>query len=132
MTVAVDASAATELLGGDDERRSAVLAAVGGDPHWVVPEHFLIETISALRGRWLGGHLDRGGFEAAVSRIVDFQFDVWPTGPLVPRVLELVSNATSYDAAYLALAEELGCRLVTVDEQLSRVPGITCRVVGWE
>jgi hypothetical protein len=35
---------------------------------------------------------------------------------------------TSYDAAYVALAEVLAIPLVTLDRRISRAPGITCSV----
>lgn len=131
MTVAVDASAVIEfLIGGRASRRAAVHDAIGDDPHWVVPEHFLLEAVNGLRGRWLGGHLDREQFASAVALLAEFEFDVWPTNALLPRIVQLAPNATSYDAAYLALAEELGCRLVTADAKVARVPGIRCQVVA--
>jgi predicted nucleic acid-binding protein len=34
----------------------------------------------------------------------------------------LRANVTSYDACYVALAEALGCTLVTADLKLSRAP----------
>lgn len=131
MTLVIDASALTEILvENDPAQRAAVVAAVGTDPHWVVPEHFVIEVLSALRGRWLGAHVTRVDFEAAVDAVARFEFDVWPTAPLIPRIVELSANANSYDAAYVALAEELGCPLVTADSKVGRIPGIRCRVVG--
>lgn len=132
MTLVVDASAVTELLVSSDRmRRTSVVAAIGDDAHWMAPEHLLVEVASALRGRWLGSHLTRTEFEKAVATLARFEFDVWPTPPLLPRIVELAANASVYDAAYLALAEELGCALVTADGKLATVPGIRCRVVGW-
>jgi predicted nucleic acid-binding protein len=131
VTIAVDASAAIEYLVPTDARlRDAVVDGIAGDPHWVVPEHFVLETVNGLRGRWLGGHLSEEEFVSAVTVLAEFEFDVWPTAALLPRVMQLAANATSYDAAYLALAEELNCRLVTADAKLARVPGIRCRIVG--
>ena len=48
--------------------------------------------------------------------------------PLVWRVWELRSNLTTYDASYVALAERLGCTLVTLDARIARAPGLRCQV----
>ena len=44
------------------------------------------------------------------------------------RAYELRANVTAYDAAYVALAEELDCPLVTADARLTKAPGVTCLV----
>jgi predicted nucleic acid-binding protein len=44
------------------------------------------------------------------------------------RAYELRANLTAYDASYVALAEGLGCPLLTADARLSRAPGIRCPV----
>ena len=44
------------------------------------------------------------------------------------RMWTLRDNLTAYDAAYVALAERLGCPLVTTDARLARAPGIGCSV----
>ena len=46
---------------------------------------------------------------------------------LARRVWALHPNLTAYDAAYVALAEELGAPLLTLDARLARAPGPTCR-----
>ena len=47
-------------------------------------------------------------------------------GPLLNRIWELRDNVTPYDAAYVALAENLGVTLVTADARLARAPGTRC------
>ncbi|HWH97737.1 MAG TPA: type II toxin-antitoxin system VapC family toxin [Pseudolysinimonas sp.] len=107
-----------------------VVAALARSGHWVVPEHFRVEAFNALRGLWFGRKLDDARFERSTRRLQVLDLDVWPTAPLLPRIRELATNATAYDAAYLALAEELSCPLVTADEKFARVPGIRCSVLG--
>jgi predicted nucleic acid-binding protein len=51
-----------------------------------------------------------------------------PVVGLPDRVWELQENVSAYDASYLALAEALGCALLTADARLSRVPGLRCPI----
>lgn len=123
----IDSSAFVDLQ--LERATTELVAAMGRSGHWVVPEHFRVEAFNAFRGSWLSRKLDDAGFDEAAHRLQTMDFDVWPTAPLVPRMRELAANATAYDAAYLALAEELNCPLVTADEKFARVPGIRCRVL---
>ena len=47
---------------------------------------------------------------------------------LLERIWQLRRNASVHDATYVALAEALGCALVTADGRLSRVAGLRCAV----
>ncbi len=42
--------------------------------------------------------------------------------------MELRHNVSAYDAGYIALAELLGCGLVTADARLSRAVGTRCPI----
>jgi predicted nucleic acid-binding protein len=126
--IVIDSSALVEIL-AEKERAGALRTLAVGDVEWLVPEHIVLEVVSALRGLWLGGHLERSTFEAAVSRVGALPLDVWPSKPLLPRIVELAANATPYDAAYVALAERLDAPLLTADHELSRMPGIRCRLL---
>ncbi|MEO8263154.1 MAG: type II toxin-antitoxin system VapC family toxin [Pseudolysinimonas sp.] len=125
--IVLDASAWIDIARA---RASQALSdLVVSDPHWVVPEHFALEVLSALRGAHLGGDLDQLGFARAVRDLADSPLDVWPTTPLIPRIVQLTHDATTYDASYVALAEGLGCRLITADAKFARIPGIRCPVL---
>ena len=124
MTLVIDASAFTGLVIGSSSPVLADHAAANG--HWLAPEHFTIEVVSALRGAWLDGTLTDTTFPVAVQRLADAGVQTWPVRPLLPRVVELAANASVYDAASVALAEHLDVPLLTDDRRLSRVPGIRC------
>lgn len=47
---------------------------------------------------------------------------------LFERVWALRQNLSAYDACYVALAESLGCPLMTADARLGRAPGLRCPV----
>ena len=115
-----------DILAGEG-RVDELTAITGSASRWVMPEHFVLEVTSGLRGAWLAGRLDRSSFEAAIGRLMEFRMVTWPIGSLMGRIVELAANATPYDAAYLALAERLDAPVVTTDDQLSRVPGVRCR-----
>ena len=44
------------------------------------------------------------------------------------RAFELRANVTAYDSAYVALAEELGCDLLTADQRLASATGPRCLI----
>lgn len=47
---------------------------------------------------------------------------------LASRAWQLGDNVSSYDAAYIALAEQTGARLVTRDTRMGAAPAIRCAV----
>ena len=47
----------------------------------------------------------------------------YPHTALLHRIWELRYNLTTYDAAYIALAEALDAPLITVDGRLAQAPG---------
>ena len=87
-----------------------------------------LEVLQVLR-RFVGN--DRRHEERAALALLDMQalpIVRYPHGPLCARIWQLRGNVTAYDAAYLALAEVLGCALVTKDARLADAPGHRARV----
>jgi predicted nucleic acid-binding protein len=126
--IVLDASILVSLVGDDGEagRRARLVLAEQGDAS--VPELADVETMSALRRRWLSGELDSARFESAIEYLTALPVMRHSALPLLPRVFALRENLTSYDATYAALAEALDCPLVTADARLARSPGIRCEV----
>jgi len=52
----------------------------------------------------------------------------YPGVAVLSRVWELRENLSAYNATYVALAEGLGCALLTADRRLGRAPGLRCPV----
>ncbi len=126
--IVVDASVLANALADDhhdgDLARDRLVR--GGD--LVAPDLVDVETTSVLRRRWLAGDLPARRFSAALDDLGQLDLTRFPTLPLMRRAYELRANVTPYDAAYVALAEELGCPLVTADVRLARAPGLRCTV----
>lgn len=92
------------------------------------PELIDLEVASTLRRLVLAEKLDRRRAESAVLDLFDVPLSRGSHLPLLKRCWELRANLTVYDSAYVALAEALGCPLVTADRRLANAPGLGCPV----
>lgn len=80
--------------------------------------------VSALRSMTLHGELTVTRAADALTDFDDLDIRRWPAGDgLRRRAFQLRDNLSAYDAAYVALAEALGCPLLTRDIRLSRSTG---------
>lgn len=125
--VVVDASAIGILLVSRHPAADA-LASRLRRAHLTAPAHLRVEVDSLLRGLERGGKLS--GVEAAAAREVagSLPIELWDWSLVADRAWELRENLTTYDAGYVALAEQLGAVLVTADSRIGRAPGIRCRI----
>ena len=125
-----DASVVVQHLADPDVDERAVRATeiLEADTHWLVPEHWRLEVVNALRGLMFAGQLTDGD----AYRILDWlrlaTVIAVPTGPLVSRIWELRSNLTAYDAAYVAVAEANDVTLVTADARIARAGVARCAI----
>lgn len=126
--IVVDASALTNALTDDGSIGIATRAELARDPQWAAPEHLLVETFSAIRGRWRRGDISATRAEDAWQAAAAASVEVVRTEALLPRMWELRDNVSGYDAAYVAAAELKQCRLVTGDVRLAHAPGLRCDV----
>lgn len=111
--------------GADGTAARARLAAAG---ELAAPDLVDVEAVAVLRKRWIAGDLTGDRFSDAVEDLGDLAMTRYPALPLMRRAFELRDNVTAYDAAYVALAEQLGCTLLTADRRLAAAPTVTCEV----
>lgn len=126
--IVVDASVLANALADDHAAGRVARGRLTGDGDLVAPDLVDVETVSVLRRRWLSGDLPARRFSMAIDDLEDLDLTRFPTLRLMRRAYQLRTNLTSYDATYVALAEQLECTLVTADAALARAPGIRCAV----
>ena len=80
----------------------------------------VVETASVLRGWVLGGDVPAERASLGLDDLADFPATRWEADSLLPRIWQLRSNVTAYDATYVALAESLDADLITRDRRLKR------------
>ncbi len=66
--------------------------------------------------------------DEALLDLVDLRVQRYPHDVLLPRIWQMRHNLSAYDAAYLALAEELAAPLVTCDRHLASASGHAAKV----
>jgi predicted nucleic acid-binding protein len=121
--IVVDASATLSALLNAGPAR-AVLAR----EQLHAPQLLDFEVAAGLRRSVNVQHLEAGAGWTALYVLRRLGIKRYPVFPLLARVWELRENLSVYDASYIALAELLGCSVLTADPRLSAAPGIRCPV----
>lgn len=121
--IVVDASAALAALLNDGPARRLVGANYLHAPHLVDSE-----LASGLRRRVLAKEVSADDGWRALDTWRHLAVARYALSGLLDRVWDLRNNVSAYDASYIALAESLGCALVTADARLSSATGIRCSV----
>jgi predicted nucleic acid-binding protein len=126
--IVVDASVFASMLLYADERGRRARLVLGRDTEWAAPEHWKAEVFSVIRGLALGNKITEARAEWAVDRMSHLGVDHVSLDGLLPRMWQLRTNISGYDAAYVTLAERRDLTLVTADGRLARAATAHCRV----
>ncbi len=124
----VDALVLANALADDHDDGALARRELRAAGDVAAPDLVDVETVSVLRKRWLRGTLTEQRFAAAIAHLEQLDLERVPTLRLVQRVFELRANVTAYDACYVALAERLGCELLTADSRLAAATGPRCLI----
>jgi predicted nucleic acid-binding protein len=116
--VVVDPSALLERLLGS--RRGAAVAQAVGDSRMVAPCHLDVELLNALRGLVRSAQVAEDRAAEVGDDLRTAPLDRLEIRDLIPWIWAWRENLSAYDAAYAALAEVLGCPLITADARLGR------------
>ena len=126
--VVVDASVIVSAL-VDVGREGQWAEAAVADGILIGPELILVEASNILRRLEQAGEISQQEATNAYGDLLQLDMELFPFAPFAERVWALRSNLTSYDAWYVALAEEFNCPLITLDKRLSRANGPKCEIV---
>lgn len=94
----------------------------------LVPHLVDVEVASALLGRHRGRKLSDKELDDAWDSFAQLPIRRMEQLPLLPRVRELYSNLSAYDATYVALAEAYEVPLITSDSRIERSARARCPV----
>ena len=123
----VDASVLVVALADDGPDGDVARARLRGET-LAAPELVDLEVTSVLRRQNRAGVLDARRAQLALGDLAALPMRRAPHLPLLARCWELRDHLTSYDAAYVALAEALDATLLTGDRRLARAAGPTCTI----
>jgi predicted nucleic acid-binding protein len=127
--IVLDASAAADVLLNSGPRAPRIRERIAeSDDDLHVPHLFEVEVLGVLRRFSLRGMLSQERARLALDRLSSMRLARYPHAAMLPRMWELRDNVTTYDAAYIALAESLEAPLVTTDARLARAPSIRAAV----
>lgn len=122
--IVIDASALIELLVGGTPRAARLAQRIGRDGESLHAPHLIdLEVVSVVRGLAARAAISSGDAARALADLVALDLARYPHDVLVPRIWQLRGNLTPYDAAYVALGEQLAAPVLTCDRRLAAAPG---------
>lgn len=128
MIQVVDASCVVAfLLDTGSVGRWCEAEVVAGD--LAAPALMPFEVSNIIRRTHARGGIDQTFARQALDDLGRLDAELVPFAAVSERVWELRDNFTSYDASYVAVAELVGGRLLTLDSRVATAPGSRCPVI---
>ena len=121
----VDATCLYEVV-VDSLLAEQVRLRLAADEDQAAPHIVDVEVLSVIRRHALAGRLDPTAASQAVEDLYSWPGERYGHRRLLPRAWELRHTLRGWDAFYVALAEVLDARLLTLDERLARATGPRC------
>jgi predicted nucleic acid-binding protein len=121
--IVVDASAVVAALLHAGEARNRLADDALSAPHLLDSE--IAEVLRRLVRR---GQVRADDATRALATWRRIAVSRYATIGMIERIWELRHNTSAYDAASIALAEQLECHLITADGRLAGAPGPRCTI----
>jgi predicted nucleic acid-binding protein len=117
--IVLDASAALDWLlqTGVGQEIEGRIYERGESLH--APHLLDLEVAQVLRRLVREGAVSPPRADQAIQDLLDLRVTRYPHFVFLPRIWRLRDNFSAYDAAYIALTEELGATLITRDARLA-------------
>ena len=126
MSVVVDSSVIVAAL--IDAGSAGVWAEeVIDDRVLYAPQLVRVEVTNVLRRLERARQITTAEANGSQADLTQLEIEQFPFEPFSERIWELRHTVTSYDAWYVAVAEELGYPLATLDRRLAKALGPKCR-----
>jgi len=126
--IVLDASAAVEWLLQTPAGREIENRIFSRDESLHAPHLLDIEVAHVLRRLLRENKVSSQSADELIQDLLNLRLTRYPHSILLPRIWELRHNFSAYDAAYVALSEELDATLLTRDARLGSASGHAARV----
>ena len=126
--IVADASVLVEALIGEGTTGDAARQRISDAPQLHAPHLVDLEVANAVRRLVASDRVPDDLAAHAITGLRQLPLTRYPHVPFLDRIWELRFAVTSYDAAYVALAEAVGVPLLTLDVRLGKASGARCPV----